>query len=240
MSHELRTPLNHILGFSEIMSSGIFGPLGSAKYEEYCNDIGKSGRYLLDVIDDILAMSRIEAGRMTLTSESFRIGAAVQQAASEVTAAAAERNIDIAVDVAADVSLDGDRKALLRVLGNLLRNAVKFTPPGGQVSVRAKRLRHGVSILVQDTGVGIPREALDKVVRPFEQPGARLQDGFKGSGLGLAISKSLVELHGGSLRIRSQVGAGTVVMVLLPLQRPQPQAMLPFMSSHEAHHATLH
>ncbi len=217
MSHELRTPLNHIIGFADMMADGILGPLGSRKYEEYCRDIGGSGRYLLEVIGDILDMSRIEAGKRRIERQPFDISLLMEDAIAAVRDAAAAKEINLSVEEFRSTTVTGDRAAIVQVIGNLLRNAVNFTPNGGEVSLRAKRVGDAVNIFVQDTGIGIPKDALDKISRPFEQSGAKLNDGYRGSGLGLAIARSLVELHGGSLRIRSAVGHGTIVLVHLPL-----------------------
>lgn len=218
MSHELRTPLNAIIGFSEIMESGAFGQLGSPKYVEYCRDISDSGRYLLDVINDILDMSTLEAGRVTLKRENVEIDAIIVDALRVLTPQAEEKGLALRAEAATGVTLDADKRGLKQILLNLLSNAVKFTPSGGRVTVRARAVGDALNIYVEDTGIGIPREALPKLARPFEQVENQFTKSHKGSGLGLAIAKSLVELHGGSMRIRSSVGAGTVVLVRLPLR----------------------
>ncbi|BCJ90303.1 signal transduction histidine kinase [Terrihabitans soli] len=218
MSHELRTPLNAIIGFSEIMTSGAFGPLGSAKYEEYCRDIGDSGQYLLDVINDILEMSRIESGHHPLRIEEVDLDATVLEALRVITPLSEEKGLALRAEAATGLIARADRRAIKQILLNLVSNAVKFTPPGGRVAVRLRQVGGGVNIYVEDTGIGIPKEALAKLGRPFEQVENQFTKTHKGSGLGLAIARSLVEMHDGTMRIRSSVGIGTVVLVRLPLQ----------------------
>jgi two-component system cell cycle sensor histidine kinase PleC len=216
MSHELRTPLNAIIGFSEIMESGMFGPLGAEKYIEYSRDIRESGEYLLDVINDILDMSKIEAGGIRLAPEAVELDSLLADCIRVVSTRAGEKNLRLDAQVAPGIQLKADRRALKQIALNLLSNAVKFTPDGGAVSVRG-RVRGGiVTIAIRDNGIGIARQALHKLGRPFEQVESQLTKRHQGSGLGLAIAKSLIELHGGAMRIRSQLGRGTMVLVRLP------------------------
>ncbi|WP_407070198.1 PAS domain-containing sensor histidine kinase [Methylocella sp.] len=226
MSHELRTPLNAIIGFSDMMRQQVFGPLGSDKYVGYMNDIHQSGEYLLGVISDVLDMSRLESGRVTLQKADFEVDEAVSGALSSVEAAAREKNVALSAEALSGRKVHGDRDAVQRILSILLRNAVKFTPSDGRVSLRARFVQGALNIYVEDTGVGISQAALARIGRPFEQTGAGLDNGMKGSGLGLAIARSLVDLHGGSMRIRSTVGAGTIVLVRLPLARDAPMQKL--------------
>ena len=221
MSHELRTPLNAIIGFSDIMSSGLFGSLGCDRYAEYCRDIRGSGEYLLSVIDDILDMSKLESGRIMLEKATLNLGNLVGEALIPVKEAARDKQLDLRIDVPVDLMLEADARAMYQILGNLLQNAVKFTPEKGRVALRARRINQGVNIYVEDDGIGIPKESLHKLARPFEQVEGELSKSYKGSGLGLAIARSLAELHGGSLRIRSSLGNGTMVMVHLPLGHPR-------------------
>jgi two-component system cell cycle sensor histidine kinase PleC len=216
MSHELRTPLNAIIGFSEIMESGMFGPLGADKYLEYCHDIRESGQYLLDVINDILDMSKIEAGRIRLELEVTDLDRLLADAMRIIGARAQEKKLTINTEVASGIRLKVDRRAVKQILLNLLSNAVKFTPEGGRIIVRGRATGETVMIAIEDTGIGIPPEALKNLGRPFEQVESQFTKSHQGSGLGLAIAKSLVELHNGSMRIRSTVGVGTVVGVRLP------------------------
>ncbi|MCO5076167.1 MULTISPECIES: PAS domain-containing sensor histidine kinase [unclassified Chelatococcus] len=224
MSHELRTPLNAIIGFSEVMESGIFGALGSQKYNEYCRDIRHSGQYLLSVITDILDMSRIEAGRVRLDKEALTVDDILADAAQAVSKDAETKDITLEVEALPGVGLQADRRAMQQMLVNILRNAVKFTPDGGRVSVRARLAAESLNIYIEDNGIGIPGEAVKKLGRPFEQVETEMSKTYKGSGLGLAIARSLAELHGGSLKIRSSVGAGTIVLVHLPLEQMRRRA----------------
>ena len=216
MSHELRTPLNAIIGFSEIMESGMFGPLGADKYIEYARDIRESGEYLLDVINDILDMSKIEAGGIRLAPEAVELDSLLADCIRVVSTRAGEKNLALNSQVEAGIHLNADRRSLKQIALNLLSNAVKFTPDGGAVSVRARIRGSRVSIAINDNGIGIARQALHKLGRPFEQVESQLTKRHQGSGLGLAIAKSLVELHGGTMRIRSRLGRGTMVVVRLP------------------------
>ncbi len=220
MSHELRTPLNAIIGFSEIMASGMFGNLGSSKYNEYCNDIHRSGLYLLDVINDILDMSKIEAGRIKLDPEEILLDRELADAERVIAARAQEKGLTVTSKIAPDIHFRADKRAFKQIALNLLSNAVKFTPEKGRITLRGRVSRGSVVIGIQDSGIGIPRVALQKLGRPFEQVESQLTKTHHGSGLGLAIAKSLVELHGGAMRIRSAPGAGTTVVVRFPLGTP--------------------
>jgi two-component system, cell cycle sensor histidine kinase PleC len=219
MSHELRTPLNAIIGFSEIMESGMFGPLGADKYHEYCRDIRDSGNYLLDVINDILDMSKIEAGRAKLAFEEIVLNEVLDEAIRVLSARAEEKRLLLQVDVFPSINLMADRRALKQIALNLLSNAVKFTPEGGRVRVRGRITADVTLITIADTGIGIPKAALKDLGKPFEQVESQLTKRHKGSGLGLAIAKSLTELHGGTMRLRSAPSVGTIVLVRLPLKR---------------------
>jgi two-component system cell cycle sensor histidine kinase PleC len=220
MSHELRTPLNAIIGFSEIMESGMFGPLGSDKYREYCSDIHQSGQYLLDVINDILDMSKIEAGRIRLDAEPIELEPFLNDAMRVVSGRANDKRLKLTARIGRGIRLSADHRLLKQIMLNLLSNAVKFTPEGGRVTVRARKTAGGwVSISIADTGIGIPEEALARLGRPFEQVESQLTKSHQGSGLGLAIAKSLTELHHGSMRIHSTPGRGTMVLLRLPINR---------------------
>ncbi len=218
MSHELRTPLNAIIGFSEIMESGMFGALGSEKYHEYCQDIRESGRYLLDVINDILDMSKIEAGRVRLQIEDVRLDELVAETMRVMSVKAGEKRLKIESEIAPELLMRGDRRALKQILLNLLSNAIKFTHEGGRIAVKARVSRNAAMLIIEDSGIGIPKAALEKLGRPFEQVESQFTKTHKGSGLGLAIARSLAELHGGQMRIRSAEGIGTTVIVRLPLE----------------------
>ncbi|KIZ47708.1 MULTISPECIES: ATP-binding protein [Rhodopseudomonas] len=216
MSHELRTPLNAIIGFSEIMGSGMFGTLGSQKYQEYCHDILTSGHYLLEVINDILDMSKIEAGRMKLELETLDLGKTLAESLRVVAGRAEDKNLVLRADIGESIPIIADRRAIKQILINLLSNAVKFTPDGGSVTVRSRVRDNSIALIIADTGIGIPQPSLRRLGQPFEQVESQLTKTYHGSGLGLAIAKSLTNLHGGSMRLRSTLGAGTVVMVNLP------------------------
>jgi two-component system cell cycle sensor histidine kinase PleC len=218
ISHELRTPLNAVIGFSEVMQQALFGPLGHPKYQEYARDIYASGTYLLEVINDILDMSKIEAGRMSLDAGHVDLADIVEESMKVVSQAAAERNITLARHGPQHLVLEADRRALKQVFLNLLSNAVKFTRDGGSVDVHLSRSRGHVKIAIKDTGIGIPEADIAKLGRPFEQVENQFSKSHQGSGLGLAISRALVELHGGTLRITSREGQGTTVTCTLPVR----------------------
>jgi two-component system cell cycle sensor histidine kinase PleC len=219
MSHELRTPLNAIIGFSEIMESSMFGPLGSDKYGEYCRDIHQSGQYLLEVINDILDMSKIEAGRIRLDAEQIELEPFLNDAMRVVSGRANDKRVKLTARLGRGIRLTADHRLLKQIVLNLLSNAVKFTPEGGRVTIRARATSGWVSISIADTGIGIPEEALARLGRPFEQVESQLTKSHQGSGLGLAIAKSLTELHHGAMRIRSTPGIGTMVLLRLPISR---------------------
>jgi two-component system cell cycle sensor histidine kinase PleC len=216
MSHELRTPLNAINGFSEIMSGEMFGPLGHERYKDYVQDILSSGQHLLSLINDILDMSKIEAGKMQLQPEPVDPAQLLEQCVRIMRARAEEKDIDLTVEGEALPSIEADPRAIKQVLLNLMSNAVKFTPEGGKVAVRTFDAADGVVIQVADTGIGIAEDDLQRVGRPFEQIENQHSKVHQGSGLGLALSKSLVEMHGGTLRIDSVLGKGTTVSFTLP------------------------
>jgi two-component system cell cycle sensor histidine kinase PleC len=217
MSHELRTPLNAIIGFSEIMEAAMFGPLGAEKYSEYSRDIRKSGQYLLDVINDILDMSKIEAGGIRLILEEVDLRLVLAECLRVVSGPADEKRIALKADITPAICLRADRRALKQIALNLLSNAVKFTPEGGAVTLTGHARGGMITIAIEDSGIGIAKDALAKLGRPFEQVESQLTKRHQGSGLGLAIAKSLVELHGGAMRIGSTLGKGTLVVVRLPV-----------------------
>lgn len=217
MSHELRTPLNAILGFSEMLLNRMFGPLGSEKYDEYAKDIFDSGKHLLNVINDILDMSKIEAGQIKLEREPIDLAPLIDEVVRCMAVSAEFKEIQIERDVCEGLVLSADRRAIKQVLLNLLSNAVKFTGHGGTVSLRARKLDGVVSVSISDTGIGIPRDALRKIGQPFEQVQSQYAKSQGGSGLGLAISKSLILLHGGRIRVFSREGHGTTISLRIPL-----------------------
>lgn len=216
MSHELRTPLNAILGFSEILQDQMFGPLGSAKYNEYSRDIHDSGKHLLNVINDILDMSKIEAGHMKLECEAIDLVPLIEESLRFTSIPAAEKGIQIEQRLCAGMTLMADRRAMKQILLNLLSNAVKFTNDGGRIAVRTRRTTNGVMLTIADTGIGIPKASLCKIGQPFEQVQQQYAKSKGGSGLGLAISRSLTSLHGGRMKIRSREAIGTIISLHIP------------------------
>lgn len=217
MSHELRTPLNAIIGFSEMMQRQLLGPIGSERYLDYIGGIRESGEHLLDLISDILDMSKIEAGKYELDLEELNVAKIIRLAVHMMEGRATEGKIVISIDMPSeDVQVVADRRALMQVLLNLLSNAVKFTEPGGSVRVECTERDDYISIRVHDTGIGIPANQLKNITRPFEQAASHYTRKHEGTGLGLAITKELIELHAGSLHIDSTVGVGTTVTIRLP------------------------
>ena len=201
-----------------------YGALGSPLYSEYCKDIHTSGQHLLSVIADVLEMSRLEAGRVRLEKEDFQIAVAIDAAVASIRAEAEANAIAITMDAQHDLSLVADRSAVEKILTILLNNAVKYTPAEGAVTVRARMVQGAINLYVEDTGVGITPDAIARLGKPFEQTEQSLRNGMRGSGLGLAIARSLVDLHGGTMRIRSQPSAGTVVLVQIPNRPVSPVA----------------
>ncbi len=223
MSHELRTPLNAIIGFSEIMGSGMFGALGSDKYQEYCHDILTSGTYLLEVINDILDMSKIEAGRMKLDMEPLDLSRTLAELLRVVSGRAEDKHLTLDADIENTISVVADRRAVKQIIVNLLSNAVKFTPDDGKVTVRGQMFDDFIVLMIADTGIGIAPESLRRLGKPFEQVESQLTKSYQGSGLGLAIARSLTGLHGGTMKLRSKLGAGTVVRITLPRDASKPR-----------------
>ena len=221
MSHELRTPLNAIIGFSEIMVHQVFGPIGSARYAEYAHHIHQSGSHLLDLINDVLDMSKLEAGRYTLEEREIRLDEVLGSCLAVSTVPAENGGVALVSEIHPLLpALRGDERAVRQVVLNLLSNAVKFTPPGGQVTLSVAPAPDGaLEMRVADTGVGIEPAALARITEPFQQADNTISRRFGGTGLGLAISRSLTELHGGTLRIESTVGQGTTVTVRFPAER---------------------
>ena len=202
------------------MQQGLFGPLGHAKYQEYARDIYESGTYLLEVINDILDMSKIEAGRMMLDVGKVDVADIVEDSMKVVSQAASEREIVVQRHGPAHLNIEADRRALKQIFLNLLSNAVKFTRDGGHIDVYVSRGRGYVKIAIKDTGIGIPETDISKLGKPFEQVENQFSKSHQGSGLGLAISRALIELHGGTLKIKSREGEGTTVICTLPTEAP--------------------
>jgi len=218
MSHELRTPLNAIIGFSDILKAESFGPLGTPRYQEYAADINASGAHLLQLINYILDLARVEAGRYELRREKLNPADLMDEVLRVIALTAADSGINLVVDVPQQLpTIELDRRAIRQVLLNLLSNAVKFTARAGTVTVSTTADAQDLTFTVADTGIGIPAADLPRLTNPFEQVDNELSKSHQGSGLGLAISKELVRLHGGELSIRSEVDVGTTVTVRLPL-----------------------
>ena len=216
MSHELRTPLNAINGFSDIMKKEMFGPLGDPRYKEYVSDILFSGQHLLSLINDILDMSKIEAGKMTLNVESLDINVLVHQVLRIVRGRAEDSGQKLVYEDVISREIEADPRLVKQILLNLITNAIKFTPEGGVVSVDVSIKTAGIIVQVSDTGIGIAPDDLARLAQPFEQVENENTRSVEGTGLGLALSKSMVELHGGNFKIESVVGEGTSVIFTLP------------------------
>jgi len=216
MSHDLRTPLNAILGFADILSGQYFGPI-SEKYQEYATDIHSSGEHLLELLNEILDLSTIEAGKQSVVKEKLSALEIVRECMRIVEDKARSNGIDLVTEIPKDLPpLYADKRATKQILLNLLSNAVKFTPQGGKITVSAKASKRNTTLKVADTGKGIPAEKLPKLTDPFTKAGLDPYLAEEGWGLGLTITKALVDLHDGKLDIKSKVGKGTTVTVTLP------------------------
>jgi cell cycle sensor histidine kinase DivJ len=217
MSHELRTPLNAVIGFSEVMTHEMFGPVGSPRYLEYARLINESGSHLLALINGILDMSKIEAGKFDLTEEAFDLVEVADQAGQFVKLQADRKGVVLKLGIAADAhTIFADKRAVKQIVMNLLSNGVKFTPRGGEVRVLAMRRANGIEIAVSDTGMGISPEDVKRLGRPFEQVEGAHTRTQEGTGLGLALVKAISAMHGGEAKIESKLGEGTTVRVFLP------------------------
>ena len=217
MSHELRTPLNAIIGFSQVLRQRLFGPV-NAKQEEYLDDIISSGNHLLSLINDVLDLSKVEAGQVELEVASFSLREALERGVVMVREPAAKRGVAVALELAPDVDLvEGDERRLRQVVFNLLSNAVKFTPEGGSIVVASARVDGVVQVSVTDTGPGIVAEERERIFEEFHQTDVGVQQ-REGTGLGLALSKRLVELHGGRIWVESEHGHGSCFVFTLPIK----------------------
>ena len=221
MSHELRTPLNAVIGFSEVLLERMFGEI-NAKQEEYLNDILASGRHLLSLINDILDLAKIEAGRMELDLDDFDVAQAIDNAVVLVRERATRKGLVLDTALAPALgSIRGDQRKIKQVLLNLLSNAIKFTPEGGRIDVRAQRLPGVVELAVSDTGIGIAAEDQDAVFEEFRQVGTDYSKKHEGTGLGLTLSRKFVELHGGEIAVKSRLGEGSTFTFTLPVRHAQ-------------------
>ena len=225
MSHELRTPLNAIIGFSQVLREKMFGELNE-KQADYLDDILSSGQHLLNLINDILDLSKVEAGRMELQVSVFPLAEVVENSLSMVRERATRQGVALLTHVDPSVGLlDADERKIKQILFNLLSNAVKFTPDGGQVTLAARTVGDTVEIAVADTGVGIGAEEQARIFDEFYQVGPGMTQ--EGTGLGLALTRRLVELHHGQLRVESAPGEGSTFTVVLPLRQPEPESRAP-------------
>jgi len=220
MSHELRTPLNAITGFSEIIKSELLGSVGERRYVEYSNDINESGTRLLAIINDVLDMSKIEAGEMTPIDEPFDFAKTIEAPVRLMANCAARGNVDLTTETPIGMPwLVGDERMIKQILINLLSNAVKFTPEDGKVVLSAAVDDEGIMVSVSDTGIGIPSDKMNTVLQPFGQADSSLARKYEGTGLGLPLVTAMTELHGGSVSINSVVARGTTVNVRFPRDR---------------------
>jgi signal transduction histidine kinase len=223
MSHELRTPLNAVIGFSETMMMEVFGPL-TGKYRDYAQDIHSSGAHLLSLINDVLDLSRLDAGQGELHDEDFDIEQLIAESLRMVTGHAAKSRIHLSTDIAAELPLlRADKRRIKQILINLVSNALKFTPANGRVQVRAHLAGGALTLSVADSGIGIAAEDIPKALARFGQVDSSLSRKYDGTGLGLPLSKQFAELHGGILTLESRVHEGTTVTITLPAARLVPR-----------------
>ena len=224
VSHKLRTPLNAVIGFSEVMLQEIFGPLGNTRYRDYANDIRDSGTHLLGVINDILDFSKLEAGRLELKYETAQIADVVEKCIRMMHQRAEAEDVAL-VNSTPDFrhSLEIDQRKVTQILLNLVSNAIKFTPAKGIVTLSGQLTDIGIELSVADTGIGMSAADIELALAPFGQVDSALNRDHTGTGLGLPLSKSLAELHAGTLQVESNPGKGTIVTLFLPLSRPDTQ-----------------
>jgi signal transduction histidine kinase len=220
MSHELCTPLNAIIGFSDIIEGEMFGPVTVPKYLEYITDIKQSGVHLLEVINDMLDISKIESGTVTLDRKPVDLSEVVETSLRLVAPRAEQKNLHLSVKTVEDMPVMlGDRRRIVQLVLNLLSNAIKFTPDGGSIETRIERTEAGdVELSVSDTGIGVEAKHLNNIVDPFFQADGTLARRHEGTGLGLTLCKMFVELHGGSLNVASELGEGTVITTRFPAE----------------------
>jgi len=218
MSHELRTPLNSIIGFSEIMRDGLTGPISDA-HKEYLKDIWESGKHLLSLINDVLDLSKIEAGAMELELEEFFINEILEGSLVMFKEKAMKHGIKLSADIPVNIgSITADARKIKQVVFNLLSNAVKFTPDGGEVGITARRKDSAIEITVWDTGIGIAKEDMERLFQPFQQLEASLTKKYEGTGLGLHLSKRIIELHSGRIWVESEINKGSRFSFTIPVR----------------------
>jgi signal transduction histidine kinase/CheY-like chemotaxis protein len=229
MSHELRTPLNAVIGFSDVLLDRMFGELNE-RQDEYVRDIRDSGRHLLELINEILDLSKVEAGQMELDLEPVLLADLIEQGVAMVRERAARHGISLACDIEPSLGMaQADERKLKQVVLNLLSNAVKFTPDGGSVTVEARRVGDEAQVSVRDTGIGIAEDERDRIFEAFQRGGRAARTSTEGTGLGLTLSKRIVDLHGGRLWVESELGVGSIFSFALPMlpgsaARPEPIA----------------
>ncbi|MEI7610400.1 MAG: HAMP domain-containing sensor histidine kinase [Rhodospirillaceae bacterium] len=217
MSHELRAPLTGILGFSEILKSEMLGPIGNRRYVDYASHIHESGEHMLSLINDILDIAKIEAGKMEIEPDWMLVSTLFETLEGLTAVRAAEKGLILVFEASPALRLRADVRAVKQMLINLLSNAVKFTPDGGTITVSGRlEADGGVVLSVRDTGVGISHETITRLLRPFEQADNRFDAVHKGSGLGLSLVKGLMDLHGGRMSIESRVGQGSAFTLHFP------------------------
>ncbi len=236
MSHELRTPLNAVIGFSDILIGQIFGPLGDQRYRDYACDIRDSGQHLLNLINDVLDVSKVEFGKVELLEETVDVMGVVEACIRLMRERAETAGIRLQHELPRSLpQIQADSRRLKQILLNLLSNAVKFTPPGGRVMIRASEGADGLRLIVEDSGIGIAANDLEKALRPFGQIDSRLARKYQGTGLGLPLARSMTELHGGKLVLESAPGRGTTATVWLPASRIlSPAGMIPRLAAGDA------
>jgi cell cycle sensor histidine kinase DivJ len=231
MSHELRTPLNAVIGFSEIINQELFGTLGEPRYREYARLIHESGEHLLNVVNDILDMSKIEAGRFTIVKEPFDVNSLITSCSETMGHGAEQKQIALITEVDPDMpELLADKRACKQMLLNVLSNAIKFTDPGGWLRLSARVNAGNIELIVADNGMGIAEGDLSRLGSPFVQAENSYSRSHDGAGLGLLVVKGLARLHGGSLQLASKLGQGTTTTIALPIDqlsepREEPHAM---------------
>ncbi|WMW22386.1 PAS domain S-box protein [Methanolobus mangrovi] len=217
MSHELRTPLNSIIGFSDVLHSEIFGSLNK-KQAEYLSHISSSGKHLLRLINDILDLSKVEAGKMELVCEKFYVSDAIEEINITMIPLAIKKGIYLDAKIAPHLEkINADRSKFQQILSNLISNAIKFTPDKGHVTIEAQKSGNFVQIAIKDTGIGIADKDMEKLFQPFKQLNSYLTREHEGTGLGLALVKKFVEMHGGRIRVESKVGEGSIFTFLIPV-----------------------
>ena len=221
MSHELRTPLNAIIGFSEIIAHELFGPLGNEKYLDYMKDIHQSSLHLLSIINDVLDMSKIEAGKLELSKEPLNIRHLIGEVIRMMRERAESRGIELVTKLSdEEVEIWADERAMKQIFLNLLSNAIKFSRDGGEVCIRVVSDEPGLAVVeFEDHGIGMNKEELERALQPFGQAKPSTTRNYGGTGLGLPITKGLIEAHGGKLAIESRAGQGTIARISLPTER---------------------